>query len=105
MQQACFHKERRRDGRRGRGRILINGSLRQASMASGGFAAPLCKNNSDLQAPPGRCAWGAWGCVMGAQICVICGCIFSFSPQSTQRAQRFEVCDSLILGGAGGMMR
>jgi len=79
MQQACFHKERRRDGRRGRGRILINGSLRQASMASGGFAAPLCKNNSDLQAPPGRCAWGAWGCVVGA--------LFSFPI--------FQVMDSL----------
>jgi len=28
-----------------------------------------------------------------------------FSPQSTQRAQRFEGCASLILGGAGGRLR
>ncbi len=27
MQQACFHKERRRDGRCGRGRVLKSGSL------------------------------------------------------------------------------
>jgi len=32
---------------------------------------------SGCQAPPERCAWGAWECVMGAQDCGICGFISS----------------------------
>ena len=66
LQHLYFHRGRRRDSRHERGRVLISGSLRQASRAGGGFAAPLCKNNSDLQAPPGlyegghgMCGWGA----------------------------------------------
>lgn len=51
--------------------------MRWASYDRGRDCDNSDKNNSGCQAPPGRCAWGAWGCAMGAQVCVICGFIYS----------------------------
>lgn len=42
------------------------------------------------------CAWGAGRCAMRAQVCVVCGYIYSFH----QSAQRYDGCDNLILGTA-----